>query len=78
MSDHTHKCAFCGYEWQCLHYTLKKCKASGVFRAAQVNGAGPFCQYHRHLIMAVRHAKHQGLPVENIHNAVEQIFSGNK
>lgn len=42
--DHTHKCCRCGRRWNCRAYTLKECKAKGVFRAVQVNKDGPYCE----------------------------------
>lgn len=73
-SDHTHKCADCGHEWHCLDFTLKRCKATGVFRAVQVNGQGPFCNFHRHLRMAIRFAQHRGLNERDVHRAVTKLF----
>lgn len=43
MSDHGHICGRCHKVWRCEAYTLQECKTFGVFKAARVNGQGPFC-----------------------------------
>lgn len=42
---HRHKCADCGRRFTCWYKTLEQCRQSGVLKAAQVNGQGPFCAH---------------------------------
>ncbi len=62
--DHRHKCATCGFEWDCAEFTLADCQHLGVFRAAQVNGEGPHCYMCMYLEMARRHAQLRGLKLD--------------
>lgn len=55
MSDHIHICAVCGHQWDCVSYKYSECYSKGVFKAAQVNRAGPYCWVCYYLTMAFRH-----------------------
>ena len=60
-TDHTHTCCRCGHVYDCIYYDLPACKRKEVFRAAQVNRDGPYCNMCRHLEMALRFAAHRGI-----------------
>lgn len=53
-SDHTHICCVCRKQWPCRNYTLRECLAKGVYKAAQVNRAGPYCDECRQKEMRKR------------------------
>lgn len=67
---HTHKCEICLREWQCDEPTLARCR---VDQARKVNGQGPYCNYHFHLIFAVRYARLYGLDGRAIKREVDKI-----
>lgn len=59
MSNHAHKCATCGYTWECEE--VKGCK---VEAAAKTNREGPHCILCLHIIMARRYANHRAVVLE--------------
>ena len=56
--SHTHKCADCGHEWDCL--LPMKGRICEVTKAARVNQTGPACGLCHHLEMVKRIAATRG------------------
>lgn len=73
-TDHNHTCCVCGMIYPCVHFrTLKKCQATGVFRAVAVNGQGPYCDVCRPLIEACRAARGRDMVFKQVKNRLLMV-----
>lgn len=79
MSDLTHICCLCGYQWESVDVvTGKKIeKAESIARkirtATQVNKAGPYCSLCHHLEMAARHAEARRMSLNDAARAYTEL-----